>query len=292
MNMPATRKLFSVSRIVMRPKSRVLRGLIELGRYNIASAKPALPVHSHRNALEICFLVRGRQTYRVGPDFFSLRGGDLFLTFPDETHSTGGLPEEKGILYWMLLAVPRRGHPFLGLPPSEAGVLIRALTGIGKRHFRGSWKIKEHLDAFTVLHHETKNPLRACAMANRAVAFLLEVIACGRASPPPERPLGPVIEFIHNHLGDAPRIPELAERAGLSQARFKVRFKEETGVPPGEFVQRARIDEARRKLASGNEPVTRIAFDLGFNSSQYFATVFKRYTGLSPSDVMGRGPSP
>jgi len=285
-NMQTMRKIFSADRILMRPRARILSGLVELGRYNLAAAKPALPVHRHRDAIEICFLVRGQQTYRVGDESFSLRGGDLFLTFPDEVHSTGGLPEEKGILYWMQLAIPSSDESFIGLPAREAGALIRGLTGLGRRHFRGSLKIKEHLDAFTTLYHEQEGQLRPCALANRTVAFLLEVIACARSSLASHRSLGPVIDYIRTHLEDAPRISELAERAGLSQARFKVRFKQETGVPPAEFVQRLRIEEAQRRLARGKESITHIAFELGFSSSQYFATVFKRYTGQSPGNMV------
>jgi AraC-like DNA-binding protein len=236
--------------------------------------------------MEICFLVKGRQTYSVGGKIYSLRGGDVFVTFPDEVHSTGGLPQEKGVLYWMVLAVPKQGETFLGLPKSDGAALLRTLRRIPLRHFRGSWKMKEHLDSFTRLFHEPSNSLRACALANHAVAFLLEVVGCAQnpARRSSVRPLLPVLDHIQNHLGEPLGVPELARRSGLSAARFKVRFKAETGVPPGEYVQRARIEEARRRLAAKDATITRIAFDLGFSSSQYFATVFKRFTGKSPRD--------
>ena len=271
-------------RIVMRPAARGLRGILQLGRYNHISARPGLREHQHCRAMEICFLVKGRQTYSVRGNIYALRGGDVFVTFPDEVHSTGGLPQEKGVLYWMVLAVPEKGEPFIGLPEHEGAALLRTLRGIPLRHFRGSWKMKEHLDSFTRLYHEPSNPLRACALANHAVAFLLEVIGCARnpARRNPVRPLSPLLDHIQSHLGEPLGVPELAKRAGLSEARFKVRFKEETGIPPGEYVQRARIEEARRRLAAKDATITRIAFDLGFSSSQYFTTVFKRFTGKSP----------
>jgi AraC-like DNA-binding protein len=284
--MPTTRQLFARARIVMRPASGALRGRLQLGRYNYISAKSGLREHRHRSAIEICFLVKGRQTYRVGGEYHSLRGGDVFVTFPDETHSTGGLPEGKGILYWMVLAMPEKGRSFLGLPDQEGAALARALRGLGRRHFRGSPKMKEHLDAFTRIFHESRGALRSCAMTNHAAAFLLEVLACERMpdSAKPARSLAPVLEHIRSNPGEALGIPELARRAGFSEARFKARFKQETGIPPGEFVLRTRIDEARRRLIAGRDPITRIAFDLGFSSSQYFATVFRRFTGMSPSE--------
>ena len=76
---------------------------------------------------------------------------------------------------------------------------------------------------------------------------------------------------------------EAALVAGLSLPRFKARFKNEVGIPPAEYLQRYRIERAEHGLANSTRSVTEIAFELGFCSSQYFATVFRRYTRLSPT---------
>ena len=75
----------------------------QLGRYSYREAHRGLDLHVHRDALEICYLARGRQLYRVGRRDFVLTGGDVFVTFPGEVHSTGEAPEEKGTLYWVQL---------------------------------------------------------------------------------------------------------------------------------------------------------------------------------------------
>ena len=269
----------------MRPSSRMLQGLIQLGRYNHTKAEPPLREHRHHRAVEICFLIKGRQTYRVGEEIFRLRGGDVFVTFPDEVHSSGGMPEEKGVLYWMGLTMPAKGHSLLGLPENEGRALARSLLSLHRRHFRGSRRMPKHLDALTRLFHQPGRSLRSCEISNRAVAFLLEVIACERlsAAAQPVRRLDPALDYISKNLGETLAVGDLAKLTGLSEARFKVRFKQEVGVPPAEYVQRTRIEEAERRLAAGSDSITRIAFDLGFSSSQYFATVFRRFTGKSPS---------
>jgi len=281
--MPDLRRLFSLPRIVMRPAS-LRPALVQLGRYNYTSARSGLGPHRHHSSIEICFLVRGSQTYRVGGELYSLRGGDVFVTFPNELHSTGGMPEEKGVLYWMILAMPQPGQTFPGMDARESRALAAALSGLPRRHFRGSLKMKEHLDSFTRIFHEPGRVLRSCAMANQMVAFLLEVLSCAQSAPraQPARSLAPVLERIHKHPGEELGIPTLAALAGLSEARFKARFRQETGIPPGEFVLRVRIDEAKRQLLHRKKSITEIAFDLGFSTSQYFATVFRRFTGMSP----------
>jgi AraC-like DNA-binding protein len=270
----------------MKFNSRILRGLILLGRYNHPSAKSGLGPHSHKRAFEICYLIKGRQIYCVDGRSYSMRGGDVFVTFPDEIHDTGGNPQEKGVLYWAVISMDNRAESFLGLPGTEAALMIGALKKLPKRLFRGEPSMQNNLDAFASLYHRASGSLRYCAMANRMVAFLLTVIDCARRPTvrPQPRTLDAVFERIRSHPGEPMHVPELAALSGLSESRFKARFKEETGVPPGEYVMRTRIDEACRLLDAkpSSLPVTRIAMELGFSSSQYFATVFRRYKGVTP----------
>jgi AraC-like DNA-binding protein len=106
--------------------------------------------------------------------------------------------------------------------------------------------------------------------------------AKGSATPLIQR----VLQYIDEHLQDPVHVPRLAEVAQLSESRFKTRFKRETGVPPAEFWLRKKIEKA--SLLLKKQSVTQVAFDLGFSSSQYFATVFKRYTLTNPSHFQAR----
>ncbi|TVR53143.1 MAG: cupin domain-containing protein [Puniceicoccaceae bacterium] len=81
------------SRLEMDLAARGLPGAVCLGRYHYRAAQPGLPEHSHAGMLEICYLVKGRQTYEVGGRAWRLRGGDVFVTQPGERHGTGLHPE-------------------------------------------------------------------------------------------------------------------------------------------------------------------------------------------------------
>jgi len=274
-------------RIVMPLERCGVPGGLGLGRYNYPSARRALGNHAHENTLEICFLVKGRQSYELGGRLYRMQGGDVFFALPGEWHSTGGFPEEKGILYWLTVPVPRDRRGLLGLPAEQSEALLDALLTLNPRLFRGEWEMAGHLDAITRLYHQPPSPLNAFAITNRLGAFLWLVVQCGRASctKSPSRSwlLSSLQRYIAEHLDEPLGVPQLAMQAGLSTSRFKAWFKEETGVPPGEYVMRARIEEAQRRLEQGAESVTEVAFDLGFSSSQYFATVFKRITGRTPT---------
>lgn len=257
-----------------------------LGHYNYTKARgEGLLAHAHTGAMEFCFLVKGRQTYHVSGRNYRLRGGDVFVTFPDEWHSTGGLPEEKGVLYWLTVRMPSPGKPFLGLAPSGGKLLARELRRLKVRHFRGDWTMKKLLDEVTLAQHRRKSPLHALATANRIHEFLLRVIERSRAaSPATPGGLQEVLRYIESHLDEPLPVPTLAARAKLSVSRFKARFKEETGVPPAEYILRAKIERAKTLLPKST--VTETAYTLGFSSSQYFATVFKRFTGRRPGEFL------
>lgn len=278
-----------VRRIDLGPRRTAIRELEHFGRYNYAAARSGLLPHHHGDSLEICYLVRGRQVYAVQGEYFPLAGGDLFVTFPGELHGTAGLPQEKGVLYWIILRLGLKA-PFLGLPPQEGKRLRAALLGLRRRSFRGGRRIGELLDRLMAdCLEEASDSLAPLRQRALLLDFLLEVEAAGRAAEEPiesrARSLGRVVQAIHQRIEEPWRIPELAALAGLSVPQLQARFRKEFGVPPGEYVLRTKIEEAKRRLRETETPVTRIGFDLGFGSSQYFATVFKRYTGRTPTET-------
>ncbi len=280
--MPLPRMMLSELRLEMDLEKAGLACVPLLGRYHYNRARPALREHSHGNAIEICYLVRGRQSYRVKECDYSLRGGDVFITHPYEEHGSGGAPEEKGVIYWMVLRAPGRSSGFPGLPARHGRALWHAIRRLPRRHFSGNWKMKEHLDALTVAFHGD-GPLRVVTMSHLITGFLLELVACGSVLPQVKyRSLAAVLRYISQHLDERVQVPQMARIARLSTPHFKARFKQEMGIPPAEYQLRARVEEARRRLVTGKRTVTEIAFDLGFSSSQYFATVFKRFTGENP----------
>jgi len=265
--------------------------LAMFGRYNYANAEDGLAEHSHAAALEICYLVRGRQTYCIGKHSYHLRGGDVFLTKPNERHGTGGSPQEKGLLYWMIVLNPSStGGSLLGLAERESRTLWRELEKSSRRHFPGTPEMKTQLDAILALLHGRGTALKKTAIQNRIVAFLLELlIARERASAEQgSQRFAQVIRHIESNLSDPDKltVDVLSSIARLSPSRFKTLFKEKLGIPPAEYALRLRIEEARRRLASGDATVTGVAIDLGFSSSQYFASSFKRLTRMTPREAM------
>ncbi len=266
------------------------RDVAVLGRYEYTRAHQPLVPHSHGNMIEICLLESGRQNYVVEGTEYSLTGGDVFLVRPHEKHGSGLHPEEKGALYWLLFHIPKARQRFLSLPPAQANHIIDQFLNFEPRHFRGNDKLKKTLSQIFTVFDETDVPLRVVNLQNLLLRFLLDVLACA----PQNKGKGPssefqhVLSFIDEHIFEMIPLAVLADEANLSLSRFKARFKKEMGIPPAQYVMQRKIEKAGRLLSSEGYSVTEVAMQMGFSSSQYFAAVFKQYTGQTPSLVMKR----
>lgn len=261
-----------------------LPGARVLGRYRYRTPHTPLPPHRHRGMIEICYLHRGYQTYELEGRRYQLRGGDVLVTMPDEWHSTGPDPENRGVLYWLILQPGRIGTSFLGLPRKDSATLREALEHLPSRHFRAPRGCHAVLDAL-IAGAEKARALDVIARRCTLVGLLLDLVRAshGRAIRGSEEWLVPVMRLMREELNCNRGVPEFAAVAGLSVSHFTARFRDATGTAPAEYFLSLRIDEAKHRLRQSSDSVTRIAMDLGFASSQSFATAFRRLAGCTPT---------
>ncbi len=90
-------------------------------------------------------------------------------------------------------------------------------------------------------------------------------------------------EYIDGHLQEKITAELLADRVGYSNYYLSRIFKKETGFSIDEYTRNARIEKAKILLVSSFDDIADIAESLGFNSRDYFASTFKKVTGLPPA---------
>ncbi len=99
-----------------------------------------------------------------------------------------------------------------------------------------------------------------------------------------------VIDHISANLEKPLPVEALAEVSGLSRAHFSRVFSASEGVSPAEFVLRKRLQRATRLLTEAADlSVKEIAVMSGFDDPNYFAKVFRRYFGASPTEFRTTG---
>lgn len=98
-----------------------------------------------------------------------------------------------------------------------------------------------------------------------------------------DRRLRRVEALMRDNLDMPLSLEAMAKEAGVSRFHLLRLFKDAHGETPLRRLTRLRMDEARRQLAHGREPITRIAFDCGYTNPAHFASAFRRVVGMSPS---------
>ena len=89
--------------------------------------------------------------------------------------------------------------------------------------------------------------------------------------------------WIFEHLDDRLSVEDLAGRVGMSPRTFARRFRDAVGETPAAFVERARLDAARRRLERPGTAVEQVAAQTGFTNAERMRRSFQRAFGVSPA---------
>lgn len=102
------------------------------------------------------------------------------------------------------------------------------------------------------------------------------------------RPLRELLAWLSDHLAEDLSVARLSARAGMSPRNFARAFRHELGVTPGAYVERARLEAARRLLESTQLDVEAVAAAVGLGSGDSLRRAFARRLSVSPSEYRRR----
>lgn len=88
--------------------------------------------------------------------------------------------------------------------------------------------------------------------------------------------------FIEKHYTEKITVEQLADKFAISRRNFERRFKKACGNSPIEYIQRVKIEAAKKSLESTRENINEVMYAVGYNDSKAFRHTFKKNTGLSP----------
>lgn len=94
--------------------------------------------------------------------------------------------------------------------------------------------------------------------------------------------------YIEQHYSEQVTIDELAGFVALSRRNFIRRFKKATGNTPFEYVQRVKVEAAKKSLERSSDNVGEVMMGVGYSDSKAFRQVFRKLTGCSPTEYKAR----
>lgn len=265
-----------------------LPGLGNFTHWSLNKSFPPTPSHFHSGIIEIHCMVKGKRITVLDnsnvQNTYTILGNELFLTFPYELHSTDDQPQSPCEFYALQIITEERDN-LLGLNKEYSNALCDALLSLNHRHYvLSNTALQQIRTAFHLFtspdEHDFHTAVQyiSCFLHN---LFYLRPIGSG-APRHIELPIQRALDYINANSQRALPLSELASVSGYSLSHFKAKFKEEMGITPAEFVSLQKIGKAKLLLETSSISITDLALDLGFSSSNYFCSVFKKQTGISP----------
>ena len=151
---------------------------------------------------------------------------------------------------------------------------------------RGAAAVREMVASLAVLDEEHP-PVDGAAASAQAYSLLLKLSS---ASLEADSGLSPLVEsaiaIIQEDFPYLEGLDELAERLEISKAHLSRSFMKKTGISPGKYLTHVRVEYAKLLLQDESVSITYVAEASGFANANYFAKVFRRETGMSPSEYL------
>ncbi len=272
--------------------TRDTHGISGLGNFchrRIRSNAAPSPLHYHSDIMEIHCLIKGqRRTVLERPGERSthlITGNEVFITFPYELHGNGNEPCPPSEYYGLQLNIRER-EQFLGLNQKYGCALCDDLLALKKRHFQiSATDISMLKRAFNLFSGETDTDRRdGIFLLTAFLSSLSHMLPVERSESVTEnKKIRPALTYIESHLDENISMETLAKECGYSLSHFKAKFRDCVGITPNEYIISRKIEAAKHRLETTEIPVTELAFTLGFSSSNYFASVFKKTMNCTPS---------
>lgn len=245
-------------------------------------------MHCHCGLCEIHCIVKGYWAANIRfedrTERYQLSGGEGLVVFSEEAHNTS--PVQKGLSEFYGIQIQTDGQgEILGLNRTYSDFLRRQYTNAECRH------VKVPFTCISLLQ-QAFNLFAAGDSLSRSIGLqYLNCFLFQFAQMPPVDELEDTmvdsrvdfaLRYIEKNYMRPLNLEQLAQEAGYSVSYFESKFLKEMGTTLKKYVNMYRVEKAKELLASTDCPVTDLAYQLGWASSNYFCTVFKKYTGITP----------
>lgn len=97
-----------------------------------------------------------------------------------------------------------------------------------------------------------------------------------------------VQDYIESHFSEQTTVEQLATQVALERRSLERRFRKATGNSVVEYIQRVRVEAAKKRLESGVDSILEVMHAVGYSDDKAFRNVFKKRTGMTPAEYRGK----
>ena len=260
--------------------------------------QPAFPPHKHEFS-EIVLVTAGSALHVTGRESWRLSAGDVFVIGGARVHE---YRELKNLGLINILFDPEKLRMQLGDLPSVPGYhALFTLEPVWRKRGQFTSRLRlapGELAAVSgfVDQLEAELKARSPGFGFQATALFMQIVCflsrCySKFKSADSRALlrsAEAIAHLESHFAEPLNLDRLAEIAHMSKRSFIRSFQAATGSSPIAYLIELRIRHASRLLRQTDQSVTEVAFQAGFNDSNYFTRQFRAITGMTPREYRMR----
>jgi transcriptional regulator GlxA family with amidase domain len=97
-----------------------------------------------------------------------------------------------------------------------------------------------------------------------------------------------VQDFIEQHISDRLTVEQLASQSAMDRINFTRRFKKATQLSPGDYIQRIKVESAKRFFESTRMQINEVMYEVGYGDIKAFRQTFKKIAGMTPGDYRNK----
>jgi AraC-like DNA-binding protein len=242
--------------------------------------------HLHRE-MELTYVATGGGLRLVGDHLERFEAPELELLGPNLPHCLSGLRGSRGIsmqFHWPVDHPVRALPEFSGLAPlwerARRGLVFAAevVERIGRRMLEAPrLPAAGRLGLLLELLAELASLPEGLSRSLSRLAFAVQEGERYQAG------IERVIRHVLEHYAEPLPLGEALQIAGMSKASFERQFPRYAGCTFTEFLNRVRLDHARRQVLGTSKPISEIAYQTGFNHLSHFNRLYRRAFDATPS---------
>lgn len=103
-----------------------------------------------------------------------------------------------------------------------------------------------------------------------------------------DEPVKKAQEFIEKNVGEKITVDQLATMFAVGRRNLERRFKKATSNTIAEYIQRVKMEAAKKHLETSRKNINEVMYDVGYSDTKAFRTIFKKVTGLSPMEYRNK----
>ena len=255
----------------------------------------------HRNeGIELGYLARGKLDFIVEGKLYNLKAGDLTITRPWQPHQVGNPLVSASRMHWLILDVNVRRPNDIWIWPKWINFAqhdINKLTQLLSHNEQVVWQGNKHIEkCFEQIAEHVQNATSPEGVQTRLQLYINELflevfemlqtndISLNSQLSSTRRSVEMFLSGLTEHVDYPWTLETMAKHCNLGRSRFAHYCKTITNMTAAEYLNHCRTEKAKNLLKNNHAMnVLDIAMNCGFESSQYFATVFKRKVGQTPS---------